>query len=81
MLKGTVSKISNPLEDRMASSNVQTCLKVLQENPELLKDLNKALTMVFAAANVDLSVEEKRDFLQEVANTISSADKGIHVHF
>lgn len=64
----------------MASANVQTVLNALKENPELLKDLNKALTMIFAAANVDLTIQEKKEFMAEIAKTIESADRGIHVH-
>ena len=64
----------------MASQNVQRVISVLKQNPELLKDLNKALTMIFATANVDLTVDEKKEFLTEIANTITSADKGIHAH-
>jgi hypothetical protein len=61
------------------SANVQTVLNTMREDPDLLKDLNKALTVIFAAANVDLTVEEKKEFLGQIADTITSTGKGVHV--
>lgn len=64
----------------MASQNVESVLSTLKENPDLLKDLNKALTVIFATANVDLTVKEKKEFFTAIADTITSTDKGVHVH-
>lgn len=63
----------------MASANVQTVLNTVKENPDLLKDLNKALTLIFAAANVDLTAKEKKEFLEVIAKTISIKDRFIHI--
>lgn len=68
----------------MASANVQSVLNALKENPDLLKDLNKALTMIFATSGVDLSVDEKKEFFAVLSeNVYGEAGKGstiVHVH-
>ncbi|KAB1442929.1 hypothetical protein [Pseudodesulfovibrio senegalensis] len=68
----------------MASANVQSVMNTLKENPDLLRDLNKALTMIFAASGVDLSVEEKKEFFNVLSeNVYGEAGKEkviVHVH-
>lgn len=61
----------------MASANVNKVKKTLQENPDLLKGLNSALVAIFAASNVDLTIDEKREFLREFANVIKGEGKGV----
>ena len=62
----------------MASANVEKVKKTLQESPDLLKGLNNALVEIFAASNVDLTIEEKREFLHAFANAISGEGKAVH---
>jgi hypothetical protein len=61
----------------MASANVEKVKKTVKENPDLLKGLNNALVEIFAASNVDLTIEEKREFLHEFANAISGEGKKV----
>ena len=64
----------------MASANVAKVKKTVMENPDLLKDLNNALVAIFAASNVDLTIDEKREFLHEYANVISGEGKDVEVY-
>ncbi len=60
----------------MASANVQSIINTLRENPDLLIDLNKALTIIFAASGVTLTVDEKKEFYGEKGRETTI----IHIH-
>jgi hypothetical protein len=59
-------------------------MNTLKENPDLLKDLNKALTLIFAASGVDLTIAEKKEFFTVLAeNVYAEGGKDttiIHIH-
>jgi len=64
----------------MSSPKTETIMNMLRENPDLLTNLNRALSEIFATAGVDLTAAEKKEFLQQLGDTIRSSDKGVHVH-
>jgi hypothetical protein len=55
----------------MASSNVDKALRVLQENGVLAAELQLAFAKIEAAAEVDLTKDEKKEFLKELSELSS----------
>jgi hypothetical protein len=53
----------------MASANVDKMLLTLQQNHVLAVELELVFTKIEAAAQVDLSKDEKDEFLKELGNT------------
>lgn len=55
----------------MASPNVDKMVHTLQESEELLLEFQKVLVKIEEAAGVDLTKDEKKEFLREIGDLAS----------
>jgi len=55
----------------MASVNVDKALKAIKDNPALALELSLVLVKIEAQAGISMTKAEKKEFMQELANSFS----------
>jgi hypothetical protein len=56
----------------MPSKNVDKAIKGLKKDPQLVKELNQALTKVYAKAGVSLTQTEKVEVVRGIADSLDA---------
>lgn len=55
----------------MASSNIEKIFTAMKENPELVKELNKAIVDIFIKADAVLTYDDKKEFFIKLSEHLS----------
>lgn len=55
----------------MTSSNIEKIFAAMKENPELVKDLNKAIVDIFIKADAVLTYDDKKEFFIKLAEHVT----------
>lgn len=61
----------------MGKSNVDKVMETLQDNPNLVVDFNKAVAAIIATAGVDITLDERKEVLRKIADSITGEGKEV----
>jgi hypothetical protein len=58
----------------LVDAKVRSAIENIKDNPELLRDLNKALTRIYSSTGVQWMHSDKVDFLEAMINVMKCSD-------